>query len=72
MSELFRAMASSCPRRTEEASHGVVSSSFEEDCPVKEEERRTSGVGSRTRRESVEQVNTHRDLRTRAVVKALM
>jgi len=56
----------------EEASRGVVWSSFEGDYPVEEEERPISEVTSSTRRGSVGQVNTHRDSRTRAVVKASM
>lgn len=66
---LDQAMASSDPWPMEEAGRGVVYSSFEVGYPVEEEERRTSEVTSSMRKGSVEQVNTHRDLRSRAVVK---
>lgn len=51
---------------------GVECSSFVVRYPVEEEERLISEAKSSMRRGSVGQVNTHRDLRTRAVVKASM
>ncbi len=54
----------------EAASRDVVYSFFEICYPVEEEEWRIWEVLRSMRRGSVEQVNTHGDLRTRAVVKA--
>ena len=56
----------------EAASRDVVYSFFEVCYPVEEEEkRRTLGAWRSRRRGSVERVmNTHRDLRTQAVVRA--
>lgn len=69
--EFVPAMADSFPLPREAADLGGACS-FSAVCyPVEEEEKRTLGVKSSRRRESVaEQMRPHRDLRVRAVVKA--
>ena len=53
----------------EEAAHDAVYSSFVVCYPEEQEERRILGVKNSMRRGSVEQVNTHMDLRIRAAEK---
>ena len=73
--ELVQVKAGSSPLLTvspspmEEVGRDGVYSSFAVCYPVEEEERRISGVKSSMRRGSAEPVNTHRDSRTRAVVR---
>lgn len=68
---LVPAMADFFPWPREAAGLGVVCSSPVVCYPVEEEKKRTLGVRNSMRRESVvEQMKLHRDLQTRAVVKA--
>lgn len=71
LGELARAMADFYPWPRAAVDLGVVCSFPVTWCPVKQEEKRTLGVKSSMRRESVvEQMKPHRDWQRRAVVKA--